>query len=489
MSEFLVFRDGKKLPPSNSEHLYLIGPEEVPVPGRINIDRESIKVSPSMEDAVGLALPWEISGVGNFLLQTTRLPDRSRPYIINLELLRWRLMRIFQRMEDWGLLTYSNISQITSITDNARKLFIQALQNYDTPSLASQFADNGLAYAIEAGEKLAQFHAKIMLETRLQMGGIGRKLFGVSINVNVPPAKIPLELFKYASFVELQANWKTNQPEENRFDFSKLDKWIEFLVKNKVAIKFGTLVSFDESALPSWIEGINFEDLREQIHQYLTAIAKRYSKVIRSWVILDGIHAENPFNLNFEQILDLTRISTLRAKQILPKAHAIIGILYPWGEYCARNPRTIQPYLYAEMVAQSGISCDAFKIHLPIASKALGGYTRDFLQISSLIDRFSILGLPIHLATSAPSRMEDKEISSGYWSAPWSETTQADWFSNFTEVAFSKFSVESIIWTHPMDEIDKSAPFSGLIDSAGNAKPILARFQKFQNKIVSQKSR
>lgn len=487
MGEFIVFKDGEPQKLEKTDSIYILGQEETPLPGKIEIKDGSILVYPmTAEEACGLALPWEVEGFGKLLLQTTRLPiDRKEPYIVNVEILRWRLMRIMQKLEDWGLIAYTDTDRVAAMYDKAKHFFIQAIQNYDSPSLASQFADNGIVYALDAGEKLANYHANIMLDARLQMGAISRKLFGVNIELEMNTDLLPTEILKHIHFVELKTSWAKLQPEENSFDFHNLDKWVDFLIKNKLAIRLGNIISFSSEDIPPWLSGAKFEDIKEYAHRYLTTVAKRYSKAIRSWVILNGIHAENPFKLTFEQILELTRICGLRAKQIIPRAQAIIGIIHPWGEYCSKSLQTIPPLLYAEAIAQNSISCDALRISMPIGCGKIDGYTRDLFQISSMIDRFMIYGLPIHIATAAPSNPPDSLCGNnvedkGYWVSAWDEGTQAEWFSNFSHIAFSKFTVESICWLKVVDSYPLEYPYCGMIDKEGNPKPITTRLKKIQ---------
>jgi hypothetical protein len=41
-----------------------------------------------------------------FVLETTRLASREKPYILNVELARFRLMKVVQKQEDWNLFDF-----------------------------------------------------------------------------------------------------------------------------------------------------------------------------------------------------------------------------------------------------------------------------------------------------------------------------------------------------------------------------------------------
>ena len=57
--------------------------------------------------------------------------------------------------------------------------------------------------------------------------------------------------------------------------------------------------------------------------------------------------------------------------------------------------------LYAEMVAQAGISFEAFGLELEMGVPSPGMFTRDLFQFSCMLDKFSTLGRPVFLTASA----------------------------------------------------------------------------------------
>ncbi len=493
MLKFVVFKNNQPIENIDLFGAYLIGQDEVPVRGKIEFRNGTIICQKSTEDALGLSIMWDVPRAGRYLLQTTRLPSRDKPYILNVELARWRLMRILQKMEDWGLFSYPQTEHIKDLFQRARKFFIQALQNLDNPQQAAKFADNALELAIETGEELAKFYAQKMLISRIQSSALSRKIFGIHIDTNIDVNQLPPDVLATFNFVQIPVCWAKLQPAKNQFDFSQLDKWFEFFVQRKITIRLGAVIDFNSNKVPDWLKNndkMSFERLRDEIHSYLSNISKRYGKFIRSWIVLSGIHSNNPFDLNFEQILDLTRSCCAWAKQLCPRASAIIEIDYPWGEYAASNPRTIPPFLYAEMSAQSGINFDAFGLRLLFGTATNCLRIRDFFQISALIDRYAVLGMPIHLITASPSQSNEEIISHlGYWENPWAPDIQANWFERFTHIALSKFAVDSITWNTLSDKFDNNIPNSGIFNSDWISKPIFAKIQAIQKQLTEAKLR
>ena len=493
--KFLVFKEGKAPDTLDLQASYLVGPDEMPLRGRIQYVEGVINCELNTDDAAALALMWEVKGSGKFLLQTTRLANRAAPYVLNVELARWRLMRLMQKLEDWSLFDYQPMQSINDLISKARSLFVRAVQSAENPTDAAELANESLEVSIEAGESLAKFHATKMLTPRFSQGGPARKIFGCRLDQSMQADEIPVESLGSLSFVQVPVSWAELQPAAKTFSFGKLDRWFEFLLKRRITIKLSSVIKLQESCVPDWLKTgkIDFETLRDLVYDYLSHIANRYGKYIRSWIILSGVHAENYFNLNFDQILELTRLASLRAKQLCPRAASIIEIVCPWGEYYVRNLRSIHPFLYADMVAQSGINFDGFALHMPFGAAKEGMYTRDFLQISSLVDRYSILGKPLHIITAAPSRSTSAEahsedLSEGYWGSPWSEEIQASWLETFYRLALSKSLVESITWDCLSDSCTESIPFSGLFTKDWVIKPAFAAMCELQRELAETRT-
>jgi len=497
--KFVVFKDGHPASELDTKPCYLIGTDEVSLKGQIKFDRGLITCQKTGEEAAALAVMWEIKGAGKFLLQTTRLPERDKPYILNVELARWRLMRILQKLEDWGLFDYPRTERITDLLDEARKLFVRALQNTVTPAKAADLADQALQMAMEAGEILARFHAARMLHPRLHNGGLGRKIFGCRIHPDLDADQLAPDILSALNFVQIPVSWGGLYTARQQFNFAPLDRWFEFMLKRRVTLKLGTVLSFAEKNIPPWLKGrtVDFELLRELVYEYLTAFGNRYGKVIRNWTVLSGIHADNGLNLSFEQVLDLTRLVCSRAKQLCSRAAAVVEITHPWGEYEVGNARTIHPYLYADMVSQSGVNFDAFSLRLPFGTPNDGRYLRDFFQLSTLIDRYVLLGKPLHVTTCVPSQLSDdlahpgpqaEKCEGGYWDSPWSPEIQARWFEVFSQIVLSKPQVESVTWDTLCDEHADIIPYGGLFTRNWTAKPVFASMRELQKRFTEARN-
>ena len=167
--------------PFDLQGAYVVGTESVPMRAEITLNKTEIRCDARSQSPAGLSLLWPVKGVGVLQLETTRLMPREQPYSLNIELARHRLMRINFKREEWGLFDYSGMEEIATQVDQARELFIQALERSDQPARAADLADQSLALSVTASEQMARFHASVFLARRQQAGGFARQFLGAAV--------------------------------------------------------------------------------------------------------------------------------------------------------------------------------------------------------------------------------------------------------------------------------------------------------------------
>src|SRR5207249_1828616 len=155
---FEIYRDGQRVTQFTPVAAMAIGPESVPMPGEISF-RDGLLRFDQDEHAMGVALLWDAGEVGSYHLETTRVKPRQKPYNLNVELARFRLMRIVQKQEDWNLFDFPRADKFTLAFHEAQSLFADALGKLDQPGEAAKLADQSLAMAVDLSEQLGMFHS------------------------------------------------------------------------------------------------------------------------------------------------------------------------------------------------------------------------------------------------------------------------------------------------------------------------------------------
>lgn len=490
--KFEVYRDGAREMDYKPTAATAVGPESVPLAGEVAFRDGLLVVDRGDAHAAAVSLLWDVGPLGTFQLETTRLRPREEPYNLNVELARFRLMKIVQKLEDWNLFDFPRVEKYTTRFRESQALFAEALGKLDEPAAASALADQSLAMAIDLSEQLAQFHADLLINRRRQAGAFVRHIFGTRVETTLQNQAYRDKVPGHFDYAVLPMSWRELQPQEQEFRTDALDQWVEGLYAKRVPIIAGPIIDLNHA--PDWlfVWEHDFDTLRELAYEFVQKVVHRYRKAVAVWNVAAGLHTNSAFTLSFEQIIEMTRLLVAQIKNMIPNARVLVTVTHPFGEYHARPKSSVPPMLYAEMIAQAGINFDGYGLEVEMGVPSPGCYTRDLFQLSTMLDKFSTLGRPVFLtAVNTPGRngpdasdQSDGQMDpskAGRWHRPWEPTLQAEWLEQFYRICLSKPFVESIAWGNLAD-MKPSLPSGGLLDDLLQPKPAFERLQQLRDK-------
>ncbi len=491
MLKFLVFENGQPAQRWPIRNPYLVGSDNAAMRATVSLEDGVIVCDKRESGAAALAIQFPVGECGELTLQTCLLPERDHPYILTLELARHRLMMLYSRLEEWIMFDLGEEHPVTKRMHLARKLFIEALcQQQDDPIKADKLSRQCLEVAIDGTEELAVTHAEMLLQKRRATSSIPRYAIGAGISLDQMNERLRAGIQANLDFVAIPTPWKTLVPGQGEYNFTALDNWVEWAVRNRIPIVAGPVISFEPQVLPDWlfIWEHDYETVRDVIYEHVERLVSRYRNAIQTWKVVSGLHVNSHFTFNFEQLMDLTRTTTMLVKKIQPAAKVLVEIRQPFGEYFASNPRSIPPLMYADLLIQGAIQFDALSLKLLMGQAVSGQFTRDLMQISLLIEKYAEFGKPLNLCIGTPSEMVTQEMISvaedaepvdpnaGYWRKPWSPLVQSRWLEAVTQIAMSKPYVESVLWNDLCDHQSMDLPLSGLVSEDLQPKPAYRRF-------------
>ena len=467
-----------------------IAPESVPVPSERPIVLRDGTFNVEFKDqATGAALLWDAGAPGELILETTRLPSRAKPHNLNVELARFRLMRMLQKIEDWGLFDLPAAQELVSRVRLLQAEFGSALESLADGGAAATLADEVLAKAITLGDELVLFNADLTLNRRKTQNSFARYVFGCRVDWTLRNQKVKDLLADNFDYAVLPMTWKLLQPKEDTFDTAAMDEWVEFLTRRRVPIIAGPIIDLGDSAMPDWayIWENDVDTLRDLMVDFIRKMVTRYRRAVAVWNVVGGLHANSIPGLGFEQTIELTRLLVAQVKSMLPQARTLVTIKDPFGEHHATKTPGVPPMLYADTIAQAGVNCDGFGLEIETGVPRVGGYTRDLFQLSCVIDKLSGTGKPLYItAISAPSRNTPDSgdhsegtmdpSKAGRWRGPWSPEIQADWLEGVSKIALGKPFVESVTWGN-LTDANATVPGGGLVDDLFRPKLAFERLK------------
>jgi len=487
--KFQVFKNGKLVDKFTLCGAYLFGTDGISIRrSRIGFNKGVIECIRPNPETAGLALLWPVEGFGKVLLPTTCLPERERPYNLNVEITRAKLMQIVDKREDWSF--FESTERVAEVAKEAQALFVRAIQNISDAPLASKLADEALRRAMVLSEELATSQADSLFRNRGAGHGFGRGCLGCRIEPKMiaDPRYVEKLLGLFGS-VTIPVSWAEMEPKRGRYDFSRTDACINTLAQKKLSISAGPLLCFSKTTLPKWLlnSGGGFEKIRETAYQFITAVVSRYNAFVRTWRVVSGFNVYNHFGFRFEEILEMTRAATMAVKQSSEKGLKIVDICNPWGEYYATVANSIPPLVYMDMVVQSGISFDGFGLQMRFGRNQTGMHIRDMMQISALLDFFAPISKPLYMTNVAvPSQngpgSHHGEVA-GIWHDKWDRLRQSQWIEQFYKIALSKPHVDSVTYSNLTDRKNSTIADSGLLTSRLEPKESFLTLQKLRDVI------
>ncbi len=500
MLKFQVFKDGKAPERFPLRNAYLLGADGNAMRGEITYDQGLVICRKRETGVCSIAMQHEAGECGTLTLQTCLLPERDEPYLLNLELARHRLMMLYNKSEDWGMLDIKSDHPASKRMDRARKLFIEALcYRKDDPAQADQLAQQSLSASIDGSEELAVAHADLLLVRRRTTGAIPRHVIGAGVALDCKHSHLREGMVAHFDFLSIPMPWKVIAPEEGDYHWDVLDEWVDWARANDLPVIGGPLVSFEPSNLPDWlfIWEHDYETVRDLIYEHLEKVVSHFKDRISSWNVVSGLHINNHFTMAFDQLMDLTRLSAMAVKKIQPNAKVLVEIREPFGEYYGSNQRSIPPMMYADLLVQGGINFDAFTLKLLMGQAVSGQHTRDLMQISNLLDQFAPMSHPVNVVLGVPSGSVTEpmiasleagqrvDADSGYWRKPWTSGVQSTWLDAVLHIALSKPFVETLTWAQIIDHPQVELPMGGLVTEQMQPKSSLKRLATFRRSLAS----
>jgi len=502
MLKFLVFDSNGPAKAWPLRNAYLIGVDGNAVRADIRFEEGAIICEKSESGTAALVLQHPVGDLGELTVQTCQLPERRDPYLLQLELARHRLMVLYNKLEEWAMFELGPEHPAAKRLELSRKLFIEALcHQRENPAHACEVALDCLVAAIDGSEELALAHSALLLNRRKRAGLIPKHPIGMGIRLEQDHDRLRAALQANFDYLQVPAAWKALAPEEGDYRWAHLDSWANWATRTRTPLVVGPVISFEPAELPDWlyIWEHDYDTVRDLIYEHIEAVVTRYRHSVTTWKVVSGLHVNSHFTFNFEQLMDLTRMATMLVKKIQPAAKVMIEIRQPFGEYYAKNHRSVPPMLYADLVVQSAIPFDVFGLRLLMGQPVSGQRTRDLMCLSKLLDEFAPFGKPVYVTAGVPSgpvtdlmiSSEDRDSDpgdahSGRWRRDWSPVVQSHWLQAALQVALSKPFIDGVAWSDLIDHESMELPLAGLIGEDLQPKPSFRRLALFRRHILTE---
>ena len=483
MLRFAVYDDDGPASDWPLKDAYLLGPEDLALPGKVRFRDGLIECRKNSNRPAGLCLQHDAGKMGRLMLQTSLLPDSEKPYRLTVELARHRIKMFIAKSEEWQMLDLASSHSAMRRWEESRRMFTKALITEDALK-ADQLARRALRYAIDATERLAMAHAEILLHRRFGNRAAPNATLGVRVCPGRDSEPVREIVQRRFDLIVVPFSWRELEIEEGRYNWEPVDRWMEWAARQGKPVVAGPLLDFSKSALPKWmyVWQHDYDTCRDLAYEFVERVVHRYRSLVSLWNLASDLNTNDNFTFTMEQMFDLVRMAGLLVRQARKNARTMIELRQPFGEHCAKRRNSVPPVTFLERLIHEGIRLNAVGVQVLLGAHELGRNARDIMQISAMLDRYFLLELPVVIsAMGVPSEPIDE--AAGNWRGPWSVKTQSRWVSRMFSVAMSKPFVESICWSELIDHPGAEIPTSALLTDAGKPRPALAKLVNMRKRL------
>lgn len=467
---------------------YLSAPDGRVFPTRIEIADNVVACRRSTSESAKFQVGWPIPGHGRPVICTASLPEREEPYLLAVELARGKIVQIRNQASQWEVAGMKIPTEFTESSVQAHRLFARAASCQDQPEESSRLACEALQLAFQAADSLTRSYTVQALAGRQQRYP-QLALLGCELGEE-PPPEIAEELFlKTFDAAVVRCSWPDIESVEGEYNWDSVDRQLAWCETHKLKVRGGPLIDLGPNGLPAWLANWEHDLLNVQsfVSDFVETAISRYMGRIRSWDVAARPNSGGALTLNEESRLAITARVLDVARQVDEESQLLVRIDQPWGEYQARGQHRLSPLQLTDALIRSGIGLAGVNLEVAMGYLPRGSASRDLLDVSRMIDGWSILNVPLHVTLAYPSSLDadpmatpDHEVDPHLCSNTPNEEHQAQWLEDFLPLLMAKPAVASVTWSTFTDAIRHEYPHAGLLHSDGVPKAAMERIMRFR---------
>ena len=361
---------------------------------------------------------------------------------------------------------------------------LQAAAAAHEPDVKVRLANASLAETMWAGENAALHRARQRIARRGARQGFlfGCNAFGFAGSENY--ARRYTELFNFATVPFYR---KAAEKTEGSIDNSIVDSLLAKMAGSSLLLKGHPLIWMHQAGMPEFLKAKSYDQQKESCRRYILERVGRYRTRIHAWDVINEAHDwANDLHLDPEQLIEMTRLGAMTAREADPTAFRVVNNCCIGGEYVVRRRsysgplgrRALSPYEYLEAVEAARVPYEAIGIQAYYDE-----LNRDMLEIERLLKRFYRFGKPIHITEQGiPSSNEPTPGNEVAFPTPnvwhgttWNEQIQADWVEQFYTLCYSQPEIDALSWWDFQDPA--FIPHGGLLHKDGTPKQAYTRLK------------
>ncbi len=461
------------------ETAYITGIEGIPWYCQHTLDGQQFTIGREIDESGKLNIVWPTKNFGNLCLTTTSLRLTQQSYDLAVEIARGTVSRLRNQTSEWQRLGLRLPDKFFPMAEDALSHFLRAVTSGHDPAQQVSRAQQAIDLSIDASVLLCNTFAAQSLEARRQGEGRLSTLLGVELSPERPLPPFADAIHKAFNLLCVPADLGRVETLSGKSSYDAFDPQVDWAQKANKKICLGPLVDFRPGRLPQWMVMLDegYENILNSACEFARATVERYRGRVHIWNAAAGLNIPSEMNWSDEEVLRMavSLIETVRRAD--DRCPVLLTIDQPWSEYLRDEPSGISPLHFADALIRADLGLSGLALDLTMDTWPGGSFPRDPIEVNRLIDRWSMLGLPLMIFLSSPTESPDdpigQETSPAKTVTSWKTTPESNGIlgpDSLVRLLLSKPSVHALIW-NDCPGVERQT--RSLWDSAGKAKPLL----------------
>lgn len=384
---------------------YITGIEGIPWHCHSRFDGEQFSIGREIDESGKLNIVWPTRQFGNICLSTTSLRVSETPYNLPVELARGTVCRLRNQTAEWQRVGLRLPDKFFPLSEDVLCQLLHGLTSASNPEKQFEHAQQSIELAIEAGMLLCNTFAAQSLEARRQSEGRLSTLLGVELMPALSLTPYHDALQKSFNLMCVPADFGWVESASGKPNYEAFDQQIEWAQRANKKICMGPLVNFRPQGLPQWMVLLDegFESILQAACEFAQATVERYRGRVHIWNAANGLNVPSEMGWSDEQVLRMavSLIETVRRAD--DRSPVLLTIDQPWSEYLRDDADGISPLHFADALIRADLGLSGLALDFNLDTWPNGSFPRDPIEINRLIDRWSMLGLPLMVILNSPT--------------------------------------------------------------------------------------
>ncbi len=483
----------EQLDPQVFETAYITGIEGIPWPCTTTRRGNQLIIQRDIDESGKLHIVWPTQAFGNVTLMTTSLRVDTEIYNLPVELCRGTIIRLRNQIFEWQRIGLRIPASTLQLSEQALDAFLKAITVRGDGTAQARAAQQSIELALKSINELCNTFSTQMLEVRKQNENRLSTLLGLSLPPSLSLPSVSDAINAAFNLICLPVDLAEVESHSGKRDYKTFDAQIEWARSQNLRICCGPLMRFRPGALPSWMVLLSegFETILSAACMHAEETVNRYRGKVHLWNCGSSLNVPGEWEWNDEQVLRMAVSLIQTVRRADPRTPVLLSIDQPWAEYLRKSVDGISPLHFADALIRADLGLSGLALEMNLNAWPDGSLPRDPLEISRIVDRWSMLGLPLMIVLTLPTdtKADPNSVHNRQPVSMWKNTLMNSETDNSNDtiirLLLAKQSVHALIFNQATDQLPHEFPNGGLWDASGKAKNLLTQLARLRQLYLS----